>query len=127
MTPESPTLMRCERCRALIASAEASELIRDGVSCGVCGGRLTLCDDHGRWRAGGDRDGPSARSSSPERRLLGVLRDAHGQPVAPQELTQAGINDPASAIYELELAGHRIRRAYSAGAAGRRRFLGYCL
>ncbi|HWI07901.1 MAG TPA: hypothetical protein VNT54_10335 [Solirubrobacteraceae bacterium] len=94
-------------------------MIRQGVPCGVCGGTLALCSGH----AVADFDGLRI---SPERRLLSVLREAEGRPVGPTALSEAGIDDPASAIYELELAGHRIERAYSDNAAGRR-LLGYRL
>lgn len=127
MTGHSPVLMRCERCRAVISSAEAKSLIRHGVPCGVCGGTLALC---GHRRAGAERraDGDGNGSPpSPERRLLGVLRDADGQPVAKQALSEAGIDDPAHTIFELEQAGHRIERAYADASDGRRRFLGYRL
>ena len=132
MTAQSPMMMRCERCRAAISTTEATELIRLGVRCGVCGGTLTLCGgglehlggDHGDGSRGDQGDG--SRPSS-ERRLIGVLREAEGRPVAPQALTQAGIHDPASAIYELECAGYRIERAYGEASIGRRRFLGYRL
>lgn len=122
MTPQSPTLVRCERCRAVISSAEASDMIRHGVPCGVCGGRLSLCNGHQPPRQNG-----AAPSSSPERRLLGVLREADGRPVGLNAITDAGIDDPANAIYELERAGHRIERAYADVANGRRRLLGYRL
>ena len=79
----------------------------------------------------GDDDGAPPRAAppaSPERRLLGVLRAADGDPVAPRTLNQAGIADPANAIFELEQAlTHRIERAYSDASNGRRRFLGYRL
>lgn len=58
MPTQSRTLMRCERCRAAISSAEATDLIRDGVRCGVCGGTLTLPD--GQWRTDGADDDPAA-------------------------------------------------------------------
>ncbi|MDX6720221.1 MAG: hypothetical protein QOJ63_2475 [Solirubrobacteraceae bacterium] len=126
MTTQSPTLMRCERCRAVISTAEATELIRAGVPCGVCGGRLTLCGGRRGARLGGDRDGAEHRPSA-ERRLLGVLREAAGRPVGPRALTQAGIEDPANTIYELERAGYRIERAYTDASVVPRRFLGYRL
>lgn len=120
MTTQSPTLVRCERCRAVISSAEAAAMIRHAVPCGVCGGTLALAD------ARVTATDPNDTRVSPERRLLSVLRQAEGQPVGPNALAEAGIDDPASAIYELELAGHRIERAYSDNAAGRR-LLGYRL
>ena len=120
MTTQSSTLVRCERCRAVISSAEATTMIRHGVPCGVCGGTLALCSGQAK---GAEHD--EARLS-PERRLLSVLREADGRPVGPTALCEAGIDDPASAIYELEMAGHRIERAYSENAAGRR-LLGYRL
>ena len=128
MTGHSPVLMRCERCRAVISSAEAKSLIRHGVPCGVCGGTLAFCGNRRTGtesRADGERNGSAAPSA--ERRLLGVLRDANGQPVAKQVLSDAGIDHPAHTIFELEQAGHHIERAYADASDGRRRFLGYRL
>lgn len=131
MTGQSPVLVRCERCRAVISSAEAKSIIRHGVPCGVCGGTLSLCGNRREAsdaRTDGDPNGAAPAPSAPaERRLLGVLRDADGQPVEKQELSAAGIDDPAGAIFELEQAGHRIERAYADAANGRHRFLGYRL
>jgi hypothetical protein len=121
MTAWSPTLVRCERCRAVISSAEATDMIRHGVPCGVCGGMLALCSGQPR-RPDADAPPPSA-----ERRLLGVLREADGRPVKLSALSDAGIEDPANAIYELERAGHHIEREYDMHASGRRRLLGYRL
>ena len=118
---QSPTLVRCERCRAVISSAEATDMIRHGVPCGVCGGTLSLCDGRQRQRAA------DAPAPSTERRLLGVLREADGRPVGLSALAEAGIDDPANAIYELERAGHRIEREYAEVTTGRRRLLGYRL
>lgn len=59
MPTQSRTLMRCERCRAAISSADASDRIRHGVACGVCGGTLTLPD--GQWRTDGTDDPPEPR------------------------------------------------------------------
>jgi hypothetical protein len=115
---QMPTLVRCERCKAVISSAEASDMIRHG--CGVCGGTLSLCSGHRTPPAGAPR--PSA-----ERRMLGVLREADGRPVGLHALAEAGIDDPAGTIYELERAGHRIERAYAELTTGRRRLLGYRL
>lgn len=117
---QSPTLVRCERCRAVISSAEATGMIRDRVPCGVCGGTLSLCNGH---QARPDAHGAPR---SDEHRLLGVLREAGGRPVGLHALTEAGIDDPANAIYELERAGHCIEREY-AEITGRRRLLGYRL
>lgn len=124
MTLPSLTMLRCDRCRAVISSAEASDMIRHGVPCGVCGGPLAP-GSNGQWRDA-DADAAVAPNASAEHRLLGVLREADGEPVALRMLNQAGIDDPANAIFELEQAGHRIERAY-ADANGRRRFLGYRL
>lgn len=121
MTTQSPTLVRCERCRALISSAQARDMIRHGVPCGVCGGNLALCRSQPRPAGAG------APAPSPERRLLGVLREAEGRPVGLPELAAAGVGDPADAIYELERAGHRIEREYTELTAGGRRLLGYRL
>lgn len=130
MTGQSPVLVRCERCRAVISSAEAKTIIRHGVPCGVCGGTLALCGnrrDPGGLRADGESSGAPAPAPSAERKLLGVLHDADGRPVAKQALSAAGIDDPAGTIFELEQAGHRIERAYTDASDGRRRFLGYRL
>lgn len=48
MTVQSLTMMRCERCRAVLSNAEAPALIRAGTPCGVCGGVLTLAGSTGR-------------------------------------------------------------------------------
>jgi len=106
----------------VISSSEASDMIRHGVPCGVCGGTLSLCNGRQPRRLNGD-----TRAVSPERRLLGVLREADGTAVGLRALAEAGIDDPANAIYELERAGHRIEREYTEVAAGRRRLLGYRL
>jgi hypothetical protein len=134
MTGQAPVLMRCERCRAVISNAEAKSVVRHGVPCGVCGGTLTLCgnsrNDVGTaGPSGAPADGAhdAAHTPSAERRLLGVLRRADGEPVAKQVLSDAGITDPANTIFELEQAGHRIERAYADASDGRRRFLGYRL
>jgi hypothetical protein len=118
MATRSPALVRCERCRAVISGAEATDMIRHG--CGVCGGTLSLC--HGHRPRTADAPPPST-----ERRLLGVLREADGRPVGLTALSEAGIEDPANAIYELERAGHRIEREYAELTTGRRRLLGYRL
>jgi hypothetical protein len=120
MTTQPSTLMRCERCKAVVSNAQASDMIRHGVPCGVCGGTLSLC--HGQRRADSDATRPST-----ERRLLGVLREADGRAVGLSALAQAGIDDPANAIYELERAGHCIEREYGEVTSGRRRLLGYRL
>ncbi|MGH2840106.1 MAG: hypothetical protein ACRDKY_04690 [Solirubrobacteraceae bacterium] len=71
--------------------------------------------------------GNARHHASPERRLLDVLRGADGRPVGPRALRQAGIEDPGSAIFALEQAGHRIERAYATMSTGRRCLLGYRL
>ena len=93
-------------------------MIRHGVPCGVCGGTLSLSRPR--------RVHVDPRASS-ERRLLGVLRAADGHAVGLTAISDAGIEDPANAIYELERAGHRIEREYVELATGRRRLLGYRL
>lgn len=133
MTEQSPVLVRCERCRAVISSAEAKSIIRHGVPCGVCGGTLALCGNRRRAidaRADEQPDGAMAGHApapSAERKLLRVLHEANGRPVARQALSAAGVDDPAGTIFELEQAGHRIERAYADASDGRRRFLGYRL
>ncbi len=51
MTDQSLTMMRCERCRAVLSSADAPALIRAGTPCGVCGGVLALAGAHTRAAA----------------------------------------------------------------------------
>lgn len=96
-------------------------MIRHGVPCGVCGGTLSLCSGQPRQSTA------AAPPPSAERRLLGVLREAEGRPVGLHAIAEAGIDDPANAIYELERVGHRIERAYAEVATGNRRLLGYRL
>ena len=43
-------------------------------------------------------------------RLLDLLREAGDQPVTLAELEVVGVSDPASALLDLELAGHAISR-----------------
>jgi len=40
MLAQPLTMLRCERCRAVVSSAEAPMMIREGIPCGVCGGQL---------------------------------------------------------------------------------------
>jgi len=132
MTGQSPVLVRCERCRAVISSAEAKSIIRHGVPCGVCGGTLALCGNRRAVDIRADEEANGAMAApapapSAERKLLGVLHAADGRPVARQALSAAGIDDPAGTIFELEQAGHRIERAYADASDGRRHFLGYRL
>ena len=56
-----------------------------------------------------------------------MLRAAGGHAVGLPAISDAGIEDPANAIYELERAGHCIEREYVELASGRRRLLGYRL
>lgn len=51
MTDQPLTMMRCERCRAVLSSADAPALIRAGTPCGVCGGVLTLAGAQARAAA----------------------------------------------------------------------------
>jgi hypothetical protein len=64
MTDQSPTMMRCERCRAVLCSADAPAMIRAGTPCGVCGGVLMLARAHGHGASHADH----APAPSPERR-----------------------------------------------------------
>ena len=82
MTTQSPTVLRCERCRAVITTADAEEMIRDGVPCGVCSGTLALCE--GRRRTGAVT--AAERSVVAEHRLLVVLREVEGRAVDPRTL-----------------------------------------
>lgn len=56
MAIESLTMMRCERCRAVLSNAEAPALIRAGTPCGVCGGVLMLAGGHARVERGAAED-----------------------------------------------------------------------
>ncbi len=47
--------------------------------------------------------------------VLRRLRDAGDRPVSLVEMREAGIVNPASAIYELELAGYPIDRVHRHG------------
>ena len=140
MTGQSPVLVRCERCRAVISSAEAKSIIRHGVPCGVCGGTLALCGDRRRaadLRTDEETNGAIAPALllSAERTLLGVLRRAEGRPVAKQALSAAGIDDPAGTIFELEQAGHQIEEGrrgeaiapHQAGSDAAQRQGGQCI
>ncbi len=44
--------------------------------------------------------------------LLRVLRDAGDRPVSLPELRERGIPNPATVIYELEIAGYEIDRVH---------------
>jgi hypothetical protein len=71
MAMQSLTMMRCERCRAVLSSAEAPAMIRAGRPCGVCGGVLALARPHTRGTAPEEVDPapPSRRSTAaPSRR-----------------------------------------------------------
>jgi hypothetical protein len=70
MSVQSPTMMRCERCRAVLSSTEAPALIRAGRPCGVCGGVLSLAKPHGRTAAPEESQpsAPPARGTAPPRR-----------------------------------------------------------
>jgi biotin operon repressor len=47
--------------------------------------------------------------------VLRVLRDAGDRPVSLPELRERGIGNPATVIYELELAGYEIDRVHHHG------------
>jgi hypothetical protein len=59
---QSLTMMRCERCRAVLSSAEAPAMIRAGRPCGVCGGVLALARPHVRGAAPAEAD-PAPRAT----------------------------------------------------------------
>ena len=52
--------------------------------------------------------------------LLDLLREAGDEAVTLDELQVVGVRDPARALFELELAGHAVRRVPDASAPGRR-------
>ena len=58
-------------------------------------------------RRGGRSSGEIAASAE-ALRLLKLLREAGRRPVSLEEIAASGIQYPATAIYELELAGHPI-------------------
>jgi hypothetical protein len=61
VTAESLTMMRCERCRAVLSNAEAPALIRAGTPCGVCGGVLVLAGSQARVERGEPVDDAETR------------------------------------------------------------------
>jgi hypothetical protein len=65
--------------------------------------------------------------SSAHRRLLEVLQQADRKPVSMRELEEAGIANPATVIYELEVAGSEIEHVYASGPSGHRRLAGFRL
>ena len=73
-----------------------------------------------------DRDHEHALSSA-HRRLLEVLQQADRKPVSMRELEEAGIANPATVIYELEVAGSEIEHVYAHGPSGHRRLAGFRL
>jgi len=84
---------------------------------------VTELDDLRRRR---ERDLDHALTSE-QRRLLEVLQQADRKPVSMRELEEAGIPNPATAIYELEVAGSQIEHVYGPGASGHRRLAGFRL
>jgi hypothetical protein len=60
---ESLTMMRCERCRAVLSNAEAPAVIRAGTPCGVCGGVMTLAGSQTRVERGTAAEEPKERST----------------------------------------------------------------
>lgn len=70
MAMQSLTMMRCERCRAVVSNAEAPAMIRAGTPCGVCGGVLALARPHTRGAALEELDdaAPSPRTPATARR-----------------------------------------------------------
>jgi DNA-directed RNA polymerase subunit RPC12/RpoP len=119
---QSSTMMRCQRCKAAISAADASARIRHGLACMYCGAPLVLHSAPAASIPAGDEAG-----ISPEHRLLDVLQQAAARPVSPHALAEAGIHDPANAIFQLERAGYRIERTYAQAPDGGRRFVGYRL
>jgi hypothetical protein len=67
MAMESLTMMRCERCRAVLSNAEAPAVIRAGTPCGVCGGVMTLAGSHTRVERDTAAEEPE-RAGEPEER-----------------------------------------------------------
>lgn len=63
MTVQSLTMMRCERCRAVLSNAEAPAVIRAGTPCGVCGGVLMLAGSTGREPTADDAESVARPSS----------------------------------------------------------------
>jgi hypothetical protein len=67
MAMQSLTMMRCERCRAVVSSAEAPAMIRAGTPCGVCGGVLALASPRGRSASLEDESAAPPRTAAPRR------------------------------------------------------------
>jgi hypothetical protein len=69
MPVQSLTMMRCERCRAVLSSADAPAMIRAGRPCGVCGGVLALARPHERVTAPAEeRPAPPPKRATASRR-----------------------------------------------------------
>jgi hypothetical protein len=47
-----------------------------------------------------------------QNRLLDTFRQAAGKPLRVEDLDAAGVSNPAMTVYELQLNGHTIERAY---------------
>ena len=62
-----------------------------------------------------------------QRQLLRLLREAGDVPVSIEALRDHGIENPGTAIYELELAGYSIERSYTHPSSGGRRLIGFRL
>lgn len=59
--------------------------------------------------------------------LMRAFATASPRPLTIADLRQAGVAMPGQALYELQLAGHRVTRVYGRDADHRRRMLGYRL
>lgn len=74
------------------------------------------------------RERELARALSVEqRRLIELLERAGRQPVSLRDIALAGFSSPASAIYELEVAGQQIEHVYVPSGGGHRRLAGFRL
>lgn len=76
----------------------------------------------------GSRERDLERSlSSDHRRLRDALAEAGRTPLSMRDIERAGIANPATLIYELEIAGEAIEHVYEPGAAGHKRLVGFRL
>jgi hypothetical protein len=66
----------------------------------------------------GDHPGPRTEGGRALARALALLEGNHSGPVTLAALRERGVNAPAQAIYDLQLAGHVIDRVTGTDSAG---------
>lgn len=70
---------------------------------------------------------PAAGTPSDAALSLRAFAASSPRPLSIADLRLAGVAMPGQALYELELAGHRVTRVYGRDASQRRTMLGYRL